>query len=440
MHNYRVLLADLISLVMVLAVAAGSDWWLGADRGALLAGRVGAGTPSGAGATAMPTSDSNLGGSPPTGAAAITSEPTTGLTPGTWSRVGDLPLAVWGQAAAVLSDGRVLTVGGTTGPNSTGAVASAEIYDPGTNNWTPVAPMGEARAYPCAVTLLDGTVLVVGGIDNRKVLASAERFDPNSGTWSSAGSMALARSSLTATVLATGQVLVAGGGTTSLTNAATNRAELFDPVHDTWTPTGSMSAVRREASATLLDDGRVLIEGGFGLVGGVSRVTSTAEIYDPGTGQWSLVAPMSTPRYAQASVRLLDGRVLVAGGWPSLAAAATSLPSTELFDPATGAWSSAGAMSAGRGAFGLVLLPDGRALAAGGWSPANTMLPIVDLFVPQLRSWTATGSLEQGVDWPTLETLRDGRVLEAGGATSLDAAVHVDGISSISAVYQPPSP
>ena len=128
-------------------------------------------------------------------------------------------------------------------------------------------PLGVGRQIHTATTLADGRVLVAGGYDaHDQAVASAVIYDPATDTFSPTGSMAAARGLHTATLLADGRVLIAGGGHPSWVGPQADpylaSAELFDPATGTFSPTGSM-AIRREGhTATLLTDGRVLITGG----------------------------------------------------------------------------------------------------------------------------------------------------------------------------------
>jgi hypothetical protein len=99
-----------------------------------------------------------------------------------------------------------------SGPNSASALATVEVFDPKSNSWDAAAPMLQARAYPAAATLADGSVLVAGGSRGGVPLDSAERYFPDSGTWVSVGSMSAPRTQAKATVLKDGRVLVTGGG------------------------------------------------------------------------------------------------------------------------------------------------------------------------------------------------------------------------------------
>jgi hypothetical protein len=133
-------------------------------------------------------------------------------------------------------------------------------------------------------------------------------------------------------------------------------------------PTGSMATPRMDHTATLLQDGRVLVAGGQsgGESDPVATALATAELYDPATGTFSPTGPMTTPRLWHAAVRLDDGRALVVGG-------AGGDPSADLYDPATGRFSATGVpIGAFDGAQG-VLLADGRVLFVGIGGPRVAM-------------------------------------------------------------------
>ncbi|WP_437831498.1 Kelch repeat-containing protein [Sorangium sp. So ce1153] len=227
--------------------------------------------------------------------------------------------------------------------------------------------------------------------------------------WTSASSMASSRSWHTSTLLGSGKVLVAGGyilGATSWEPTAT--AELYDPVSESWSAAPSMPMPRRAHTATLLDDGRVLVTGGY--TG--SGYTASTAIYDPGTNTWSSGPRMSTLRYEHTATLLNDGKVLVAGGF-------TGSPvtvSAEVYDPSTNTWASAGSMSAARAEHTATLLGNGKVLIAGGY---NGRLPVhasADIYDPVTNSWSSAGSMSGARLLHTATWLPNlGKVVVAGG-------------------------
>jgi len=203
--------------------------------------------------------------------------------------------------------------------------------------------------------------------------------------------------------LGDGRVLVAGGG------AYTPTAELYDPATNRWTPTGSMSVDRYDFTATLLRNGRVLVVGGYSL-SSVGRSTELSELYDPATGRWTSTGSLRTARRNHTATLLPDGTVLVAGGFNSDG----WLRSAELYDPTRGRWSRVAPMTTAREGASATLLGTGRVLVAGGGNPSATRS--AELYDPSSGRWSATGSMTD-YHGGAAALLQDGRVLVAGGGT-----------------------
>ena len=214
--------------------------------------------------------------------------------------------------------------------------------------------MGSGRASFPAVRLPDGAVLVASD-------GTLERYDPAIGSFSPAGTLNTNRGSgLTMTLLGNGTVLVVGG---QFFDTSLDSAEIYDPATRTSTPTtGNMSSPRSFHAATLLADGRVLITGGHRF-NFLNSALETAEIYDPATGMFTPQENMSTRRQDHTATQLVDGRVLVIGGYDDTSA---GLSSAEVFDPATGAFTSTGSLEAGRGNHTANRLANGQVVAIGG--------------------------------------------------------------------------
>jgi len=226
---------------------------------------------------------------------------------GKFSKTGSLLDNFVFHTATPRSDGRVLIAGGRVGDLYT---SGAEFYNPDSGTFTRAKYMKQARESAVATRLIDGRVLIAGGdlgATGRyaSILDSAETFDPYSGNFAFTASMISARSHFTATLLKSGRVLVVGGVSLAGPTAPLATAEIFDPSLGTWSATGSMSEGRSDFTATLLDDGRVLVAGGG---------DSSAEVYDPSTGRFVPAASMLVPRVEQTATLLADQRVLMAGG------------------------------------------------------------------------------------------------------------------------------
>jgi hypothetical protein len=266
--------------------------------------------------------------------------------------------------------------------------------------------------YAHAAALLpNGKVLVAGGAvgvppSAVTLQSNARLYDPATGSFSSTGSMARGRYTYTATLLNNGKVLVAGG-------SGENSAELYDPVTGTFTPTGSMVNVRYFHTATLLNNGKVLVTGGYDTA---PTMLASAEIYDPATGSWALTGSMANVRYAHTATLLTSGKVLVAGGSPD---GVNGQIGAEIYDPATGTWSpTTNPMTTARCFHTATLLPNGKVLVAGSYDSSVLYITSAELFDPETGTWSSTGSMAYPRNGHTATLLPNGKVLVEGRANS----------------------
>jgi hypothetical protein len=339
--------------------------------------------------------------------ARATSEPSTDAAPGAgggdgaWTATGSLAVARAQQTTTLLVDGRVLIAGGLSlSPEPGGGqTSSAELFDLATRSSTPTGSMTTPRVGHTATLLPSGQVLVVGGTEGNPDtgdLASAELFDPATGSWIRTGELIEPHGGgHTATLLEDGTVLIVGGHGQSDGPAS---SELFDPATGEWRRTGRMSRDRSYHTATLLADGTVLVAGGLITV-------ADAELYDPRTGSWTETGSMLHARHDFAATLLVDGTVLVAGGetTPDLA---------ERYDPSTGSWTETGTLRGGHGFFTLMRLADGKVLASGmAPGPAR-------MYDPGSAAWSPAGSNDPTGQGNTATLLPDGTVLAIGGDTA----------------------
>src|ERR1700722_3967882 len=336
-----------------------------------------------------------------------------------------------GHPDAAPHPGFVLLAGGQG--NGQLALASAELFDPSKNAFAAASPMKDAREDHTATILPGGKILVAGGEGaSGRALSSAELYDPVSGTFSAAASkMDTARAEHTATLIsgcncpADGKILIVGGRAATASLGTTLRsAELYDPATGKFTATGAMKATRARHSATLIAGGplagNVLIAGGTSDEGGGD--VATAELYDPATGQFTSTGRMSTPRENHSATWLspsvvsgaLAGNVLIAGGGDAGAAS----DSAEVFNPQTAAFSPVGAMSTARTLQSAVLLANGKVLIAGGQSSDTEFLQSAELFDPAHATFAATGAMQNLHAGATATVLEKGDALIAGGRSN----------------------
>jgi hypothetical protein len=274
------------------------------------------------------------------------------------------------------------------------------------------------RYQHTAALLSNGKVLITGGLTASattpptiSTLASAELYDPTTLAFAATGNMTTSRAYHTATLLNNGNVLISGGSNTGPELAS---VELYDPTTGVFTATGSMSTGRAAHTATLLSNGKVLIAGGYDS-GGIP--SASAELYDATTGVFTPTGSMSTARQSHTATLLSNGKVLIAGGGNSTSG---ELASAELYDPSTGTFSTTGSMTDPRYSHTATLLNNGKVLVAGGYGPMPTcstapVLNTAELYDPTAGTFTATGSMNTPRFNHTATLLNSNIVLVAAG-------------------------
>ncbi|HVC45582.1 MAG TPA: kelch repeat-containing protein [Candidatus Binataceae bacterium] len=299
------------------------------------------------------------------------------------------------------ADGQVLIAGGFDANGK--PLDSAELYDPTTQTFTLLTtPMTDHRALHTATLLNDGTVLIVGGIDRvAEVLFglgasavatnSAEIFDPATQTFTAiAATMPLGAAGHTATLLQNGQVLIAGGfeitpDPLAPLGSSINQAEIYDPVAQSFTATESLTDDRVLHTATLLPNGSVLFTGGFtvGLSWMIDVPTDIASIvFESG----------SFPRNTAEIYNPAAGTFTCVKGTKSVNGAPDCLPSMVQ-------------ARAGQSATLLTAAPlAGDVLIAGGWSK-SAIQATAELFDPAATKTSPNGSFKATGRMSTAHTL-----------------------------------
>ena len=182
----------------------------------------------------------------------------------------DLLEARMAHSATRLSDGRVLVAGGLQcckalpGGVTQFAAATAEIYDPATDRFSPTGPLAAARAFHQATLLGDGRVLVTGGAseDFASPPLGAEIWDPATGAFAPAGQLRAPRQGHAAVLLTDGRVLVVGGIDPRTQNDGIASSEIYSPASGAWAAGPELQPAWGLSTATLLDNGKVLVFGG----------------------------------------------------------------------------------------------------------------------------------------------------------------------------------
>ena len=322
---------------------------------------------------------------------------------------GSLNTARASHTSTVLNNGMVLIAGGYNG----NVLASAELYNPATGTFTPTGSLKTARLYHTATLLNNGRVLIVGGnAENGNILASAELYNPATGTFTPTGSLNTARELHTATmiqgIMINGMVLIAGGQGSA---GALASAELYNPTTGTFAATGSLNTARLYHTATLLNNGTVLIAGGYD---GNGNTSATAELYNPAAATFTPTLSLNTARYRHTATLLNNSMVLIAGGEDSNG---NALASAELYNPAAGSFAIDGSLNTARILHTATLLNNGTDLMAGGYG-SSAYLTAAELNDPATEAFAPTGSLNIGRYLHTASLLNNGMNLVAGGDNS----------------------
>lgn len=232
-----------------------------------------------------------------------------------------------------------------------------------------------------------------------------------SGTWTSTNQTANSTENPVSVLLQNGKVLVAGGDLGTLILPIRN-AQLYDPSTNSWTATGNMVSLRGYFAGTLLPNGQVLMAGGTNGViksnGYDLTILKSAELYDPATGKFSATGAMTTARMYEVATLLPNGKILVTGGlyiYKPRLRYAVATATAELFDPATGTWSSAGSMSVARSGHSAIVMQNGKVLVVGAGK--------ADIYDPATNTWTPTGSPVSASTGAPAVLLQNGMVLAA---------------------------
>ncbi len=286
------------------------------------------------------------------------------LDPNTLGLTNVPPPAGWNpdcSGHSFLPDGCLLVAGGTLGFNPTRGPNLAYLFDPYTEQWVQVEDMARGRWYPTNITLPDGRVVTMSGLNDTDgaLNPDVEIWDPNgTNNWELVDQRVIPYYPYLH-VMPSGVVFRSGPD---------QQSETFDPQDSSWTPVAStIFPGRYEAPSVLLPPtlDRVMVMGGFT---GVGNPTHSAEIIDlsQATPIWQGTAPMANSRMEFNAVLLPDATVMVLGGQSGGGEPATPVFTPEVYDPVSATWDPVAPHQVPRMYHSTaLLLPDGRVCLAG---------------------------------------------------------------------------
>jgi len=277
------------------------------------------------------------------------------FTGSSWSSTSSMGKKRIFFSMALLDNGNVIAIGGWTGTENT---RTSEIYDVAAGTWSYTDSTVSESNYSVALNTGTGKILMCHYL--------CELYDQTSNTWATANSMVQPRQNFAMITLSDGRILVTGGNT--------NTAEIFDPATETWTmTTDTMTEIRANHTSVLLDDGKVLIAGG-------GNATLTSEVFDPSDESFTASNnDMVRDHYRCEMGTLPSGEAVIYGA----AGFGFSSYNAEVYDPAINKWynPSSGSGQYGAEHYTMTELQNGKLLVAGG-SPsingANTSAVLIN--------------------------------------------------------------
>jgi hypothetical protein len=268
---------------------------------------------------------------------------------------------------AYMADGRMLVAGG----HISDGVGSSDtnIFDFHDYSWTKVDSMNAGRWYPTATTLPNGEILITGGLIDPTTVNQLPQVWKVDGGWRNLPNASMEFAGYAPMHVApNGKVFVSTSQTSRYIDTTGSGALTTVAPHKYQRP-------RDYGSSVVYEDGKILVMGGDGNGSDTTPPTETAEIINLNDANpaWQWTSPMQYKRRQMNATLLADGKVLATGGTSTLGfndAAQAVLPA-EMWDPATGNWTTMASMAVPRLYHSTaLLLPDGRVLSAGGGRPA----------------------------------------------------------------------
>lgn len=343
---------------------------------------------------------------------------------------GPAPGSTRGATVNALEDGRIVVFGG----------GQAKIWNPGTRLWDDDRSVRQQprRYLHTATQATDGRIVMVGGLDTdassrrqENALGSTTIWNPGGNVWEAGPSLLTPRVAHAAVSLPSNEVLVTGGSSSAYEGRAfapfLASVELIGD--KTTTPRAPMAVPRAYHTASLLQNGRVMVTGGMDSDG---KPLASVEVFDPRQNKWVDGPPLKIARSGHTASVLPDGSILVVGGTD---AAGNTIALAERWLASTNTWSFAGELTEARAQHQTTVLSTGDVLISGGMrSMSGTQSDVpalsLELWRAEQSKWTAAGLMPL--------TLRDH--LAVRGANDVVFLFGTDNYGSASLAWLPQEP
>ncbi len=332
----------------------------------------------------------------------------------TWTIGAPLPVALEGAIAIVLTDGRIVILGGGSGCGSDHACnvySTAYVYTPTHNTWSLLPSMQSPRYRFAAALGSDGRIYAIGGWYGNTALSSVEAFSFKTNSWTYVFSLPQPERAAAAAVDAKGNLYVMGGD-----NGAADGAIYYNNVYrytsNGWMAVAAMPTAREDLTATRGPDGQIFAIAGYNSSGPLS----TVEAYNPTTGVWSTLTPLPSTTCCVVAVTLPGGKIAVVGGGdpPTFFAIYGPVP-TFPSNPPIPSWSQPTSLLATRVRPAVAVTKDGTLYMFGG-EDANTEYNNTLIYHPKTNSWAFGAPMPVALEGGVAVALANGQIVVLGGA------------------------
>lgn len=313
------------------------------------------------------------------------------------------------EARAVAKDGKIFITGGD---RAVGGVSSVQVFDPVTRTFAMHGQMLQRRFVHSATVSSEGRLIIAGGFNydiGGRFLRTVEEYEPTTGASAPLPELCDARDNHHAVALDGGRIMIIGGDSDEA--GYISRVEIYDPDSGPDRCDRHLSVGRVHEAVADPSDGYVYVFGGLSVAPDFSVVyEKSIERVSKTTGQVEPAGSMLRGRKQFEATPLENGSVLITGGFSE----GLPIAEAELYDPKTGISVELPAMTIPRAGHGATLLAGGDVLVSGGIGP-DGVLQSTELFKLEGKEFVAGPKMRAARSLHVSIGTSDGGVLLSGG-------------------------